>query len=300
MLYDFEGRTLRGGITQGWCVDPEHRNSSLKLMGASYRQPVDVWIDGSASEPVSKVLTALKVDRIPAPDYDVPMHWPVRYRAFAAVALRRKGVPASSVMAWPVGATLRMVDWARRWGRTHPSAQVRRIDQIDDRFDDLWQRIRSGPSLLRAFRTGAVLQWRFHQELASRGATVLVYQSGGKLQGYALLLHSFRRYTGLKACDVGDLQAVNDNPDVLRDLLVAALHAAREEGADTLKLMAGAGSKRSTALALGPYTYHAPFWELFYRVNHPGLAKRLASADAWDFSRFDNLSATVAVPSVAR
>ena len=288
MLYDFKGQTLRAAITQAWAVDPEHRSSSLKLMTASYRQPgVDLWIDDSASESVSKILTALKVDRIPSPDYDVPMLWPLRHRTFAAAALRRRAVPAADALACLLGTGMRIAGWARASGRSCPSAQVHPVGRFDNRFDALWEKIRTGPPRLRAVRTSAVLRWRFQKEFNNQSVTILVCEHSGELEGYAILLHHFRAHTGLKVCDVGDLQAVNDNPEVLRDLLLGALNVARDEGADALKLLSGKATKRSVALSLHPYTYHHPFWQLFYKVRDVGLATRLNFADVWDFSHFD-------------
>lgn len=288
MLYDFNGKLLRAAIGEAWAVDPEYRNSSLKLYYASFRQPgVDLLIYASPTEGVARLHTAMKVDHIPSPDYDIPILWPLHHHAFATAALRQRAIPAADALAWPLGAGLRIADWMRSRGRARPSGRVRRIERFDDRFDSLWQKIRSGPPRLRAVRTSAVLQWRFQKDLNKQSATLLIRERGGELDGYAILLHNFRGHTGLKACDLGDLQAIDDDPEALKDLLLSALHVARDEGADALKFLAGRGTKRSVALSLRPFTYQYPFWQLFYKVRNASMAGRLAAADVWDFSLFD-------------
>jgi hypothetical protein len=86
--------------------------------------------------------------------------------------------------------------------------------------------------------------------------------------------------------DVADLQAVDDDPAVYRDLLLAAVSLARESGVDAVKLMTGTPARRKPAMALKPYKYELPFWQLYYRAAPP-LKEALASADAWDFSVFE-------------
>jgi hypothetical protein len=51
-------------------------------------------------------------------------------------------------------------------------------------------------------------------------------------------------------------------------------------------LLTGTPAKRVPAMALLPYTYQLPFWQLYYKAS-PALKPVLGSADAWDFSLFD-------------
>jgi hypothetical protein len=50
--------------------------------------------------------------------------------------------------------------------------------------------------------------------------------------------------------------------------------------------MSGTPVKRASADSLRPYTYRLPFWQQYFKAS-PELAAELATADAWDFSRFD-------------
>jgi len=162
---------------------------------------------------------------------------------------------------------------------------VRRLPELDDRFDELWRAIASGPARLRAVRTRAVLAWRFRAELRSGRAAILAAERQGRLVGYAILLR--REGWGKDLCDVADLQAVGDDPQIITDLLLGSIRIAREDGADALKLLTGTAAKRRPAEALRPHTYRVPHWQLYYRATTPELGSLLSAADAWDISLFD-------------
>lgn len=287
MLYELDGQPIRAGIADAWAVDPAHRNASLQLMNAYFAQKgIDLHLIGSASPAVSRVLALLRMQCIPAPGYDEPLLWPVRYRTFAAAALRRRGAPVPGVLAWPAGLVLGAAALARR-SNGRRLGEVRRSASFDERFDGFWSRIRCGHTRLRAVRTSAVLRWRFQNELQNGSATILVHENGGEVQGYVVLLRRFLAHLRLTMCDVADLQAVDDDPSVLRSLLAAGLRLAKEEGAEGFKFVAGEGAKRAVALSLRPYSYHLDSWQLFYKVREAGLAAALAGPAAWDFSPFD-------------
>jgi len=286
MLYELDARHLKAAITSGWLVDPEHRNGSLQLLNAYFQQKgIDLWLSDTANATTSKILTVLKVERIPAPEYDAPLLWPIHTRAFASAGLRQRGVPAPGLLGLPVGAALKAVGWFKYRNERYPS-QVHKVKFFDERFDSLWDRIRAASVRLRAVRTSSILQWRFQLELADGSAVILVH-GDDELQGYAVLLRNFREHLRLTVSDVADLQAVNDNPIVLKDLLLASMHVARERGADALKFAGGQGTKRTVALSLRPYSYRTDDWQLFYRAAGSDLSAALRSRELWDISAFE-------------
>ena len=238
----------------------------------------------SASPAVSRILTGMRVRRIPAPDYDAPCFWPVHRRAFARAALIRKSIPGASALAWPAGLVLLARDLVcgPRWRASSP---VRRLAQFDDRFDLFWKRIAGGPPRLRAVRTREVLEWRFRAELRKNRAAIVVAEDAGTLAGYAVLVRR-RQETGMDLYDVADLQSAGDDPAIIRNLLLGSLDVAHEEGADAVKFLSGLPAKRAPALALRPYTYRLPSWSLYYSASEE-LGPALGSEHAWDFSVFD-------------
>jgi hypothetical protein len=286
LLYEIGGRRLRAGIATAWAVDAGHRGQSLALMVAFLEQKnIDLMLDGSASHIASQLLTAMRIGRIPIPDYATPFFWAIRRRAFVRAALVRRSIPGASVLAWPAGLILLARDLFRIGGRRRISSPVRRVVRFDDRFDELWRRIAAGPPRLRAVRTREVLEWRFRVELRENHAAIIVAEDAGTLTGYAVLVRRLQD-TGMELYDVADLQAVGDDPTIIRNLLLGSFNVAREEGADAVKFMSGTPAKRIPADSLQPYTYHLPFWSLYYKTS-PEFSSALGSAHAWDFSVFD-------------
>jgi len=287
MLYEIDGESVRVAIATDWGVDAEHRGRALHLTTAFFKQKgPDLLINGSASPIASKVLAGLQIPRMPIPDYTSPCFWAANTTAFAKAALQRRNVSATALLAYPAGLALQARDILRRSGRGKPSGQVHRLKNFDDRFDALWQRIAAGPSRLRAVRTQAVLRWRFQTDLDSGRGTILAAESGANLSGYIVLLRRPGSDLGMSLYDVADFQAAGDDPAIYRDLLLAAIQLAREEGVDAVKLMTGTPAKRTSAMALQPYTYQVAHWPLFYRAA-ARLKSLLDSADAWDFSLFE-------------
>lgn len=287
MLYELDGRPVRAAIASTWAVDAAYRGKALRLATTFFSQRgPDLWLNGSASPTASRVLSGLRIPRIPLPSYNVPCFWAANPTGFAAAILRRKRVPAPRMLARPAGLALLISDIATGSGRGKPVSALHQVPTFDDRFDALWQRIAAGPPRLRAVRSRAMLDWRFGGDVAAGRAAILTAGSGHDLLGYIVLVRRGGSELGMSLYDVGDLQAAGDDPAVYRDLLLGAVRLARERGADAVKLLTGTPAKRAPAEALRPHTYQLPFWQLYYKAS-PALDTALASADAWDFSPFD-------------
>jgi hypothetical protein len=289
MLYELRGRRLRCCIGCEWAVDAASRGMSLHLLDRFLRQKgVDICLVGSASPVTEGILTRLKIPRIPAPGYEVPMLWAVRPRQFAAAALRKKAVKGAEALAGPAGLGLGVADFVRGSGRGQPGSTVRSLPVFDERFDGFCERLCIESRHLQAVRSRAVLEWRFRAP-ASRGEmSVITAEQDGNLLGYAVMVRRLADDLLTEVCDVADLQALGENPSTFRDLLLGALRAARESGAGTLKLLTANPSKQTVAERLRPHVYHTPNWQLFYKIRDATLALQLAAPEAWDFSPFDN------------
>ncbi|HWF07184.1 MAG TPA: hypothetical protein VG297_01910 [Bryobacteraceae bacterium] len=288
LLYEIDGRPIRAAAAANWAVDTEYRADSLRLMTTFFRQKeVDLCLGVSASPVASKIFTAMKIARLPIPDYGSPCFWPMRRRAFARAALARRKMPAAGLLAVPAGVALLAKDIWSGSGRGRTRFKLRRMENFDPRFDGLLTKIRTGPGRLRAVRDCRVLDWRFGKQLRARRATIVACENGGTLAGYAVLLRREGEGAELNLYDVADLQAYGDNPEIVRDLLLGAIRLAREDGVDAVKYMTGTPDRRAVVMALRPYTYQLPFWQQYYRAPEPDLASALEKPDAWDFSLFD-------------
>jgi hypothetical protein len=288
MLYEIGGKRIKAVVAAGWAVDAEHRGKALQLMTTFFRQPgIDLCLNVTATPATAQILTAMKIKRIPIPDYGAPCFWALRPRAFARAALLRRSIHGAALFAWPAGLALLIRDIWRRSGRGALTSPVRRLQAFDDRFDELWQTIGAAPARLRAVRTRAVLEWRFRGDFRGGSAAIVVAEQGPTLLGYAVLVRRKDSDLGMALYDVADLQAAGDDPSTFRNLLLASIAIAREEGADAVKFSTGTPAKRAPAEALRPYTYRLPFWQQYFKTASPELARELSTADAWDFSWFD-------------
>ncbi len=286
-VYDLGGRRILGAIAASWAVDPVARAKSLSLIMSFLRQPgVELLIDGSASPAASQILTAMKLSRMPIPDYGVPCFWAAKPQAFARAVLQRKKVPGAAVLSWPAGLLLGLRDALRGSGRGRISTTIDRVDGFDERWDGFWRKLSAGPVRLRSVRTRAVMEWKFGAEVRNRSASVLAATRGGDLTGYAVLLQRHMEETGMTVYDVADLQVLQDDPRTTQDLVRAAVGYAREDGVTAVKMLTGTPAKRGPLEGLKPYTYELPFWQLYYQAAKE-LRPALESREAWDFSPFE-------------
>jgi hypothetical protein len=285
MMFDLNRQPVKIAIASAAAVDASYRGKSLLVFMAFLKQKnVDLCLVGSTNPATTKIFTAGS-KRIPSPDDDMPLLWPVDYEAFIAASLMKKNIPGGRFVSWPAGVVLKAADLARRIGMT--SANTSRIDTFDDRFDSFWERLRENGNRLRAVRTQATLEWRFRAELDRKAVAILTATKGRELSGYAVLLRQVRSDTGLSVYEIADLQAVQDDPETLKALIARSLEAAKEDGVQMVKLRGWNAAKRAAALSLKPYSYRAPLWQSYYKAFTPTLADAAGSADLWDFSPFE-------------
>jgi hypothetical protein len=288
MLYEMNGCRLRGAIAAGWAVDAEYRGKSLRLMSTFFKQGgIDVYLNVSANPATARVLTGMKIPRIPIPGYGTPFLWAVRPRAFALATLYRRSLPGAAALSWPAGLLLGAWDLVRRSGRGRPSFPVRRLDQFDDRLDPLFRRLGAASPRIRAVRDRQVLAWRFRAELRERRIAILAAERGGALTGYAVLVRRNGSEREMAMYDVADIQGVQDDPETIKDLLLESLQIAREDRVDALKFMTGLPGRRLLAEQLRPWTYSLPFWQQYFQTATSDVSAALSTAEAWDFSLFD-------------
>ena len=287
MMYELGGERLKAVAAASWCVDTKYRNFSLRLMNAYFNQKgIQLWINGTAAEITSRLLTAMQVPRIPSPDYDLSLFWITAPRKFAEAALKKKKVPCVPAVAPVAGLAISISNLSAALRRKMP-LPVQRFDAFGAEFDKLWQAIRSHGPCLRAIRSSAVLTWRFGEAIREKRAEVYGAMRGSELIGYIVLKQFTRTHLGLRQYVIADLQAMDDDPDILQSLIAKAISATRDAGMAALEWQGWNAAKRRVALALRPRRYRYPIWPLFYKADGPELTNTLADPEAWDFSLFD-------------
>jgi hypothetical protein len=281
-LYEWNGRPVRVVVASAWAVDAAHRHQSLMLARAYFNQPdVDVLLNTTAVLDTSgKAFLAFRAARVPQPSYTTRLLWITGYQGFVASYLRARGIPAG-VLRYPGGLTAWAAEWSRRSARD--ARRVRRLATFDDRFDRFWTAMRRRRDRLQAVRDRAALVWRF--ALEREGPLIVVVERSAEPDGYAVLVR--RDADGLRRLEVADLQARDDDPEVVRTLVDGALGLARDEGVHLVALSGHNDAKREALSVLKPHVKTVPGWPLYYKAVDPALLEPLTASSAWDMSLYD-------------
>ena len=281
-LYEWNRRPVRVAIASAWAVDAAHRHHSLMLASEYFKQAhADVLLNTTAvAETSGKAFLAFRADRVPQPAYTTRLLWITGYGGFAANLVGERGLPRA--LRFPATAAAWLGDASRR--RHRGSDRVRAVDEFEAvRFDRFWAALRERRDRVQAVRDAATLTWRF--ALERDPPLILVLERNGELAAYAVLV---RRDQGdLRRLEVADLQARDDEPALVREIMSGALRLARERGIHLVALSGHSDAKRRALGTLGPHVKRTPGWPLYYKAVDASLAEPLRSPDAWDLSLYD-------------
>jgi hypothetical protein len=281
-LYEWNGNPARSVVASAWAVDPAHRHQSLMLATQYFRQPnVDVLLNTTAvAETSGKAFLAFRAAKVPQPSYTTRLLWITGYGGFAADLLRERGLPSG--LRWPTAAALRIAD-RFRGGARGSTLDVRAANGFDDRFDRFWAAQRLRRDRFQLVRDAATLRWRFALERVP--PVVAVVERSGALAAYAILVR--RDDNDLRRCEVVDLQAIDDDADLIRAVMAGALRLARDQGVHLVAMTGHNDVKRQALHALRPHVKSAAGWPLYYKAVDASLKDPLESASAWDLSLYD-------------
>ena len=279
-LYEWNKRPMRVAVASAWAVDAAHRRSSLMLATEYFKQPnADVLLNTTAVvETSGKAFLAFRAERVPQPTYTTRFLWITGYGGFAANQVRERGLP--NALRHPATLAVWLGDITRRRAG---SDGVRAVDTFDGRFDRFWSATRGRRDRLQAVRDAATLSWRF--ALERELPLIAVLERGVELAAYAVLVR--RDQNELRRLEVADLQALDDRPELVREVMSGALRLAREQGIHLVAMSGHNETKRQALGALHPHVKQTAGWPLFYKAVDPSLVEPLRSPDAWDLSLYD-------------
>jgi hypothetical protein len=282
-VYEWNCRPIRVVVASAWAVDEPHRHHSLMLARAYFNQSgVDVLLNTTAVlETSGKAFLAFRAARVPQAAYTTRMLWITGYRGFAENVLRERGVPGAALLRHPAGAVAWAGDLPRRSDRD--ARRVRQVTAFDERFDRFWTALRQRRDRLQALRDAKTLAWRF--ALERRRPLIVVLEKGVELDGYAVLV---RRDAGaFRRVEVADIQARDDDPEIVRTLMDGALGIARDEDVHLVALSGQSDAKRRGLHRLKPHIKTVPGWPLYYKAVDAALVEPLTASAAWDMSLYD-------------
>ena len=280
-LYEWNRRTVRVVVASAWAVDSAHRHRSLMLAMEYFKQGhVDLLLNTTAvAETSGKAFLAFRAEQVPQPTYTTRLLWITGYVGFAASLVRERGLPV--VARYPVGLGMWIGDTFRRRRRVSDRAVV--VSAFDARFDRLWERQRERRDRLQMIRDAATLTWRF--ALEREPPLIVALQRDEQLVGYAVLVR--RDQPEVRRLEVVDLQALDDDAAIVREVMSGALRIAVEQGIHLVALTGHNDAKRTALHTLAPHVKTTPGWPLYYKAADASLAEPLRASSAWDLSLYD-------------
>ena len=293
LLYRYGDRTLTAVTSHGLVVEPSYRAVAVSLVAAFYCQrSVDLYLVTTATPEVGRIARAFKSDALPQEDYDTVLFWVLQSNPFARTVmekLRLNSVLAnmgrmSTSVAIGIDKLLH-----RRWPRQH-STQLAvseiSVSEIGDDFQSLWsEKLTERPRLI-ADRSPASLRWHFEISGDRGSARVFCCRKNGELLGYTVIRND-PQPGSLRKSIVADMLAKQDDPEVLRALLIAAYDHAKRGGSYILEVLGFPPSLRRVFLQGNPYHRKYPACPFYYKAADPILHKTLSDGMAWYASPFD-------------
>jgi hypothetical protein len=294
LSYRYGERQLTAVAAHGLVVNPPYRAVGLTLIAAFFRQKsVDLYMTTSAIEAVGRMTLAFKGSYLPQPDYEKVLFWVLQPYDFSQALMKKlqlgRGVSKIGGVLASVAVGVNK-NLGRRWPR-HPSSTLSvndaAINEIGDEFKGLWlQKLDEEPRLF-CERSPAALRWHFEIP-GDRGlARVLRCYKGRELVGYAVVRTDTDDETGLRTSVVADLLARNDDPEIVKVLLVAAYDHAKGISSHVLEVVGFPAAIRSVCSQWNPHVRTYPACPFVYKAVEPTLRKTLADGAAWYACPFD-------------
>lgn len=277
LRWSFRGRRLRVAATSGWIVEPAHRSSSILLMARYFsQQGIDLLLNASANPSSGKVFEAFRGQAVPGRSTTM-LTWVVRPSAAIDTLL------AGRIPGGMRSLGVRGLRGAERACQALLGQRARQdvtvLDAVDDRFDALWERVRSVSCRCLQDRDAATLRWLFGGHPG--GARFIYLERGGQPAGYAALIRRDHHGTGITRYRVVDVQTVGDDPETVSKLIGTTLALAFDEGIAVVEAVGFHAEKRRALARMFPLRRKLPRWPFYFRAG-PELTAQLSEAKTWD------------------
>ena len=142
---------------------------------------------------------------------------------------------------------------SRKGSRTAIIVKAIPLEMIGQDFLTLWTLKTQEKYCLLADRRPDTLKWHFKVPGDQGSVMILGGYEDGILIGYVVVRTDTDRYNGLRKCIIPDMLVRNDNPEVIRALLIACYRHAIREGSDVLEVQGFPPQLRAVFSELRPY-----------------------------------------------
>jgi hypothetical protein len=275
-------------------IEPAYRARCIGLMASFYRQRgVDLFLLTFAAPSVVELSKALHATALNQHCYDMKLFWVLDAHQFAKARARAKFALGSGMAAVGtfLGSLALRADALRRGPRGHLTNKFGvteiEVKDIGDEFQALWQRKLTETPRLFADRSPASLRWHFTLPGSSSTVAVLCCHRFERLVGYAIVLHTIGRETGMRRSMLADILMEQDDPSVTETLLEAAYSNAVASGGHLFEVVGLPRHIRQILMRWKPYVRTHPADPLIYKTADEALARTLADENAWYAGPFD-------------
>ena len=190
-----------------------------------------------------------------------------------------------SVISRPLLNTAHAFNWHQPRGQKR-NVDLIEVENIDENFDELWNRRQSEKTRLLACRTSIFLKWHFGNS-PFKGTFRILACFDGRLRGYCAVLGQNIPELGIMRLRIADIFAEKDDVSIVNDLLCAAYEYGSDKGYDILEWVGIPESLRKVSLKYQPLARNLPTWPLYYKPMPNKLSDTLQGSDKWYITSFD-------------
>lgn len=190
--YVLDGEPLRVATDNSYYVRPAARAESARLMSAFFRQPgVDLFLNTTANEASGAVYVLFKASVPDDASFSEGLLWVADDRIALRDAIAKHGIakPFADGLAALGAPFSKMVRAVARFATPPPETAAApvlklRPDELDARFDRLWERTAAAPGL-KVRRDARALRWYLSDPDVGGNPTVFATADDKGLTGYA-------------------------------------------------------------------------------------------------------------------
>ena len=294
MLYRLGDRTLLTGVASHWAVLKPFRSQTDELAAAYFNQPdIDLLMVTTGIRATGRIFERHAAAPMPLCNYHQVLYWVINPAGFVAAAFRKKNIQPGLARFCGLALDPFLKTAARLAAhqpqRIPPGIQLDTIglNEIDEEFDELWQRKRNDRSRLYAYRRAEDIRWHF--ECASRRSEIRVIccRRSGRLEGFAILLYEEMAEIGLSRAKLIDLFTSTDAPDLISALLTAAYDLGKAQGYHLLEMVGFTAEIHSLARRFRPLSRRYPAFPFYYKAASSKLHQELSATEVWYPTLYD-------------
>ena len=292
--YTFRGKLWIAGVARSFVVDKEFRSHTLQLVATFFKKnQADILIFSSCNKDAEAIFSLARAKKVPQPNYNKDLFWIVSPVGSVSSILRKKGLGKTlSILIARIVIPFIYLEmlFRRRWN-DFDSDEVEIVSPADltDEIDDFWRYLKiSNPNRLLSFRDLEAIQWQFFNvSAATRSPKIFILRRKDVFCGYAIVTRADSEKYGLTRIMINDLIVRDDNPDMIRELVLKVFRYAKNERVALLQMVGFPVPVRSAIDSMHPFLRSVSYYPFLYHAVNPELVDELDKEVVWYASTFD-------------